>query len=55
MAGEYFADTFYWVALTYPRDSWHRQVVDLVAKATPLSLKLQLTRSLCGLAISQPG
>lgn len=28
MAGEYFADTFYWVALTYPRDSWHRQVID---------------------------
>jgi predicted nucleic acid-binding protein len=27
MAGEYFADTFYWVALTYPRDSCHQQVV----------------------------
>ncbi len=28
MPGEYFADTFYWVALTHPRDSWHQQVVD---------------------------
>jgi predicted nucleic acid-binding protein len=27
MAGEYFADTFYWIALTYPRDSWHQRVV----------------------------
>jgi uncharacterized protein len=27
MAAEYFADTFYWVALTYPRDPWHQQVV----------------------------
>jgi uncharacterized protein len=24
-----FADTFYWIALTNPRDNWHRKVLEL--------------------------
>jgi predicted nucleic acid-binding protein len=27
MGGELFADTFYWIALTYRRDAWRRRVV----------------------------
>jgi len=27
MGGDYFADTFYWVALAYPRDAWHHRVL----------------------------
>jgi predicted nucleic acid-binding protein len=26
VASVYFADTFYWIALTYPKDYWHRRV-----------------------------
>jgi uncharacterized protein len=26
-----FADTFYWIALTNPRDNWHQRVLDLTA------------------------
>ncbi len=27
MAGVYFADSFYWIALAHPRDTFHAQVV----------------------------
>lgn len=27
MGGQYFADAFFWIALTYPRDVWHQRVV----------------------------
>lgn len=27
MGGEYFADTFYWIALAEPRDAWHSRVL----------------------------
>jgi predicted nucleic acid-binding protein len=26
MAAVYFADTFYWIALNYPQDTWHSRV-----------------------------
>jgi uncharacterized protein len=26
-----FADTFYWIALTNPRDNWHQRVLELTA------------------------
>lgn len=26
MAGDYFADTFYWIALIYRHDAWHARV-----------------------------
>lgn len=31
----FFADTFYWIALTNPRDSAHREVVAFTAKLGP--------------------
>src|SRR5437764_3117234 len=27
MAGDYFADSFYWIALAYPRDAWHSRAL----------------------------
>lgn len=27
MAGVFFVDTFFWIALAHPRDAWHRRVV----------------------------
>lgn len=27
MAGRYFADTFYWIALIHPKDAWHARVL----------------------------
>ena len=28
MAGAYFADTFWWIALANPKDAWHSRVVN---------------------------
>ena len=33
-----FADTYYWIALTNPRDSAHRQVMEFTARLGPLSV-----------------
>ena len=27
MAGVYFADTFFWIAMAHPKDAWHSRVV----------------------------
>ena len=32
---QFFADTFYWIALANPRDSAHREVMDFTAKLGP--------------------
>ena len=31
----FFADTFYWIALTNPRDAAHRAVMEFTAKLGP--------------------
>jgi uncharacterized protein len=33
-----FADTFYWIALTNPRDNWHQKVLELTETLTQVQI-----------------